>query len=79
LFDVGTDQLLKKALDEAVKYLRWSWDYISQITRLQDLLIDASELSMNIRHNLAKALIKRGDKMDLDSAKELVDGLALVF
>ena len=80
LFDIGTDLLTKQSLDGAVKYLRWSWDYILKITRVERLSIDASELSVNIRHNMAKALIRRGigEEMDLDRAKELVDGLSLV-
>ena len=79
LFDIGIDLLLKKSLDGAIKYLRWSWDYISQISRLENIPIDISELSMNIRHNLAKALVRRGDEIDLERARELVDGLALVL
>jgi hypothetical protein len=80
LFDIGTDLLRKKSLDGAVRYLRWSWDYILQITKVENLAVDAAELSMNIRHNLAKALIRRGigDESDLERARELVDGLALV-
>lgn len=80
LFDIGTDLLVKQSLDGAVKYLRWSWDHVLTITRVERLSIDASELSVNIRHNMAKALIRRGlgEEMDLDRARELVDGLALV-
>jgi hypothetical protein len=60
--------------------LRWSWDYIDQLCRIKGLGVDGTELSVNIRHNLAKALIRRnaGDELDLDRAKEFVDGLALV-
>ena len=81
LFDIGTDQLQRKAMDEAVKYLRRSWDYITQIIRVEGLGFDGRELSLNIRHNLAKALISRdqGQEMDLERAKELVDGLTLVY
>ena len=52
-----------------------------QIVRMEGLTVDASQLSVNIRHNLAKALIRRnaGDELDLDRAKELVDGLMLVW
>jgi hypothetical protein len=80
LFDIGTDLLQKKSLDGAVKYLRWSWDYIVQIIRVEGLSIDGGELSVNIRHNLAKALIRRntGEELDLERARELIDGLALV-
>ena len=80
LFDIGTDLLQKKSLDGAVKYLRWSWDYIIQIIRVEGLSVDGGELSVNIRHNLAKALIRRnaGEELDLERARELVDGLALV-
>jgi hypothetical protein len=77
-FDIGTDLLLKKSFDGAVKYLRWSWDYIAQIIRTDNLPVDVTELSMNLRHNLAKALIRRGDELDLERARELIDGLALV-
>jgi len=81
LFDVGTHLLQKKSLDGAVKYLRWSWDYIVQLIRVEGLCVDGQELSVNIRHNLAKALIRRkaGDELDLERARELVDGLALVL
>jgi hypothetical protein len=81
LFDIGTDLLVKQSLDGAIKYLRWSWDHILKITRVERLSVDVSELSINIRHNMAKALIRRGigEEMDLDRAKELVDGLALVW
>lgn len=81
LFDIGTDLLQKKSLDGAVKYLRWSWDYIVQIIRVEGLCVDGGELSVNIRHNLAKALIRRngGEELDLERARELVDGLALVI
>jgi hypothetical protein len=81
LFDIGTDLLQKKSLDGAVKYLRWSWDYVLQIVRVEGLSIDGRELSVNIRHNLAKAMIRRnaGEELDLDRARELVDGLTLVF
>ena len=81
LFDIGTDQLQHKSLDGAVKYLRWSWDYINQIIRVEGLSVGGRELSANIRHNLAKALIGRdqGQEMDLERARELVEGLALVF
>jgi hypothetical protein len=36
-------------------------------------------LSVNIRHNLAKSLIRRGigDEADLERARELVEGLVL--
>jgi len=80
LFDVGTDLLQKKSLDGAVKYLRCSWDYIQQITRGDKLGLDGRELSVNVRHNLAKALLLRnaGEELDLERARELVDGLALV-
>ena len=80
LFDIGTDLLQKKSLDGAVKYLRLSWDYIVQIIRVEGLSINGGELSVNIRHNLAKALIRRntGEELDLERARELVDGLALV-
>lgn len=80
LFDVGTDLLQKRSLEGAVKYLRWSWDYMLQIIRVDGLSVDASELSKDIRHNLAKALIRRnsGDEPDLDRVRELVDSLALV-
>jgi hypothetical protein len=80
LFDVGTDLLQKKSLDGAVKYLRWSWDYIQQITRVDKLGLDGRELSVNVRHNLAKALVRRnaGEELDLERARELIDGLALV-
>lgn len=81
LFDIGTDLLQNKSLDGAVKYLRWSWDYMVQLIRVEGLTVDGGELSVNIRHNLAKALIRRnaGDELDLERAKELVDGLALVY
>jgi hypothetical protein len=81
LFDIGTDLFTKKSLDGAIKYLRWSLDYIIQAIRGEGLGADGSELSVNIRHNLAKALIRRnaGDQLDLEKARELVDGLALVF
>ena len=81
LFDIGTDLLQKKSLDGAVKYLRWSWDYIVQIIRVEGISVDGGELSVNIRHNLAKALIRRnvGEELDLERARELVDGLALVL
>jgi cob(I)alamin adenosyltransferase len=81
LFDIGTDLLQKKSLDGAVKYLRWSWDYMVQLIRVEGLTVDGGELSVNIRHNLAKALIRRnaGDELDLDRARELVNGLALVY
>ena len=81
LFDIGTDQLQHKSLDWAVKYLRWSWDYITQIIRVEGLSVEGRELSLNIRHNLAKALIGRAQdqEMDLERARELVEGLALVF
>ena len=77
---MGTDLLQKKSLDGAVKYLRWSWDYIQQITRVDKLGLDGRELSVNVRHNLAKALVRRnaGEELDLERARELVDGLALV-
>lgn len=80
LFDVGTDQLQKKSLDGAVKYLRWSWDYISQILRVEGLSVDGRELSVNVRHNLAKALVGRDQalEMDLERARELIEGLTLV-
>jgi len=80
LFDVGTDQEQKKSLDRAVKYLRWSWDYIQQITRVDMLGLDGRELSVNVRHNLAKALVRRnaGEELDLERARELVDTLVLV-
>jgi hypothetical protein len=80
LFDIGTDLLRKTVLDGAVRYLRWSWDYIQKIMAVESLGVDAAQLSVNIRHNLAKGLIRRGigDELDLDRAKELVDGLALV-
>ena len=70
------DLLQKKLLDAAVKYLRWSWDYIQQITRVDNL-----GLSVNVRHNLAKALVRRlaGEESDLERARELIDGLALVL
>lgn len=63
-----------------MKYLRWSWDYIQQLTRVDKLGLDGRELSVNIRHNLAKALVRRnaGEEMDLERARGLVDGLALV-
>ena len=79
LFDIGTDLLKKRQLDGAIKYLRWSYDYILQIARVEVLSAVAGELSMNIRHNLAKALIRRNEvgEMDLERARELVDGLAL--
>jgi hypothetical protein len=72
--------LQKKSLDGAVKYLRWSWDYIQQITRVDTLGLDGRELSVNVRHSLAKALVRRnaGEELDLERARELVDGLALV-
>lgn len=78
---MGTDLLQKKSLDGAVKYLRWSWDYIQQITRVDKLGLDGRELSVNVRHNLAKALVRRnaGEELDLERARELVDGLALVL
>ena len=80
LFDIGTDQLQHKSLDGAVKYLKWSWDYIAQIIRADGLNVDGRELSVNIRHNLAKALISRdqAQEMDLERARELIDGLTLV-
>jgi hypothetical protein len=80
LFDVGTDLLQNKSLDGAVRYLNWSWDYIAQLITVENLSVDASELSVNIRHNLARGLIRRAinDELDLDRARELVDGLALV-
>jgi len=78
---IGADLLQKKALDGAIKYLRWSWDYLVQILRIGNLTIEASELSINIRHNLTKALIQRNtnSELDLERAKEFLDGLSLVF
>ena|SRR5436190_9068162 len=78
LFDIGTDLLQKKSLDGAIKYLRWSWDYVDQLIRVEGLCVDGRELSINIRHNLAKGLIRRNEEIDLERAKELLDGLALV-
>jgi hypothetical protein len=44
--------------------------------------VEAAELSVNVRHNLAKALIRRGNNaawtLDLERAGELVDALSLV-
>jgi hypothetical protein len=78
LFDVGTDLLRKKSLDGAIKYLRWSWDYVLQISRGEGAGVEGRELSVNVRHNLAKSLVRRGEVLDLDSAREFIDGLALV-
>jgi prefoldin subunit 5 len=80
LLDIGTDLLVKKSLDGAIKYLRWSWDYISRMIRSNTLCVEGRELSTTIRHNLCKALMRRGqnDEMDLERAGELLDGLALV-
>ena len=36
-FDVGTELLQKKSLDRAFKYLRWSWDDIQWIRRVDKL------------------------------------------
>ena len=78
-FDIGTDLLRKQSLDGAVRYLRWSWDYILKLLTVENLTVDATELSVNIRHNLAKSLIRRGigDEADLERARELVEGLVL--
>ena len=42
--------------------------------------LDGRELSVNVRHNLAKALVRRnaGEELDLERARELVDTLVLV-
>ena len=78
--DIGTDLLQKKSLDGAIKYLRWSWDYLLQVLRVGNLTVDASELSINVRHNLTKALIRRNanSELDLERATEFLDGLSLV-
>jgi len=81
LFDVGTDLLSKKSLDGAIKYLRWSWDYVLQITRVEGPGgggVEVRELSINVRHNLAKGLVRRGEVLDLEGAREFIDGLAVV-
>jgi hypothetical protein len=80
LFDVGTDLLRKKSLDGAIKYLRWSWDYILQLMRGggEGVTVEARELSVNVRHNLAKGLVRRGEVLDLEGAREFIDGLTLV-
>jgi hypothetical protein len=78
LFDVGTDLLRKKSLDGAIKYLRWSWDHVLLISRGEGPGVEGRELSVNVRHNLAKAYVRRGEVLDLDSAREFIDGLALV-
>lgn len=80
LFDVGTDLLRKKSLDGAIKYLRWSWDYVLQLTRGEGAAgVEVRELSVNVRHNLAKGLVRRGEVLDLEGAREFIDGLALVW
>jgi len=81
LFDVGTDLLRKKSLEGAIKYLRWSWDYVLQITRAEGPgsgSVDVRELSVNVRHNLAKGLVRRGEVLDLEGAREFIDGLTVV-
>ena len=47
---------------------------------MDKLGLDGRELSVNVRHNLAKGLVRRsrGEELDLERARELVDGLALV-
>jgi hypothetical protein len=50
------------------------------MSRSVQLPVEGNELSTRIRYNLCQALVRRAqhDEMDLERARELLDGFALV-